>query len=142
MEMTKTKDRGLADFYVSSAGGDVSKAVNLYYESVTGSRIKTLNDQQKTSNTFFAGGEKSGVLLQGNPDRAEGNDLVKDILNLASQSKPFDDDDDDESQKSSKFKGTGYSLGGSSNQEASKAPERNQDEIVIINDGNNRLLEY
>jgi hypothetical protein len=130
MEMTGTKDIGIADFYVSSAGGDVNKAVDLYYESVKGSRIKTLQDKPKTANTFFAGGDKSGVLLQGNPDKAEGSDLVKDILSLASQSKPFDDDEEEEE---SKYKGTGYTLSGnSSSQSSSKAPERNQDDVVRI----------
>lgn len=121
MEMTGTKDGDLADFYISSAAGDVNKAVNLYFESVKGSaKIKTLGGNSNNTNTFFAGGEKSGVLLQGEPDIPDKNDLVKDILNLASQSKPFDDE-----PQVSKFNGSGYTLGSSDS-----SAKKDEEEIV------------
>ena len=131
MEMTGTKDQGLAEFYISSADGDVNKAVNIYFESVKGSsKIATLSGNSKIQNpnTFFAGGDKSGVLLEGNPDKPK-QDLVKEIVNLASQSKSFDDESSTES--SSQFKGTGFKLGASSsNQESKNEIVEKQDEIV------------
>ena len=129
LEMTGCNDKGLAEFYLASAGGDVNQAVNLYFESVKGSsKIATLSGSLKNeSSTYFAGGEKSGVLLQGKEDKPL--DIVQDIVNLAAQSKPFDDEPVDSSHYSNSFTGTGFELGATRNNSTSiqeKVKEENQ----------------
>lgn len=75
------------------AKGDLQKATDLYFEHAQDSqpRIQTfaqMNSQTKDNEgpTYFAGGEKSGVLMKGPPkDQGEPTDLVKQILEMAAK---------------------------------------------------------
>ncbi|KAI3652595.1 hypothetical protein MP228_002020 [Amoeboaphelidium protococcarum] len=84
----------------------------------------------KEKQTYFTGGEKSGMLVEGPPqDQGSGsNDVVQQLLKKAQQMAGFgpsegDDEDEDEGSYQSRmpqqsassrpvFKGTGYKLGG------------------------------
>ncbi|ORZ35936.1 ubiquitin-related domain-containing protein [Catenaria anguillulae PL171] len=86
----------------------------------------TANAADKDKNTYYAGGEKSGVAVQGPPDANKPPSSVDDIMKIAAQGGPrppadssdaeFDDDDDEEVEddrrpKVQAFTGQGFRLG-------------------------------
>ncbi|KAJ3057092.1 hypothetical protein HK097_000556 [Rhizophlyctis rosea] len=76
------------------------------------------SDEDDGHQNFFAGGEKSGVMMQGGPKKPNGpQDLIKDIIQKAANAGPAPDD----FQKSNKpkfFGGSGYRLGSEDEPEA------------------------
>ncbi|ORZ20317.1 hypothetical protein BCR42DRAFT_346927 [Absidia repens] len=82
------------------------------------SNIRTLNDvaaqdgSDDEPQNFFAGGEKSGMLVQDPSKRGKGNNLVDEILKKAAAGGPAPDDSEDEKKsKPSYFTGSGHTLG-------------------------------
>ncbi|KAJ1341212.1 hypothetical protein BSLG_004217 [Batrachochytrium salamandrivorans] len=88
------------------------------------SRIKTFqellasggddNDAEKDEGEdYYAGGEKSGVMMKGGPKEKKGGafDLVKDILSKAAKSGSPPEDSEPEKKAPSFFSGAGYRLG-------------------------------
>lgn len=68
-----------ARFHLESAEWDLDTALETYFEQQTGPKIATLEQKKTQPNTYYAGGEKSGVAIQGPPN------IVKDILNKAKE---------------------------------------------------------
>ncbi len=127
-----------ARFYLESANGNVDDALNTILEAnnaqqpanpVVKSRFATMNDIKTPStnnddeNTYFAGGEKSGVMMKGRPSDKKpilSQDIIKDILQKATENaKDRMDDDDDDQQEPKFFTGAGYSLSSNAPRESS-----------------------
>ena len=89
IEKTSTNS-SVANHYLNLADGDVEQAIQLYQVTkpkAASSRIATFSDikqenSKQEGQTFFAGGEKSGVSIQ---QPANPKNLVKDILEIASK---------------------------------------------------------
>ncbi|KAI8342069.1 hypothetical protein BC941DRAFT_415281 [Chlamydoabsidia padenii] len=96
-----------------------TKRSNNTSKSSKSSNIKTLNDvtaqggdSDDEPQNFFAGGEKSGMLVQDPSKRGKGNSLVDEILKKAAAGGPAPEDPDtDKPSKPSYFTGSGYTLG-------------------------------
>nr|KAJ3422973.1 hypothetical protein HK105_005098 [Polyrhizophydium stewartii] len=109
-----------AQFYLESAKWDLQAAISSFFEGHGGTFQELLagggsdeSDADEGEN-YFAGGEKSGVMMQGGPKDNKGGalDLVKGILDKAAKTgPPPDDEDSGKAKKPSYFGGSGYRLG-------------------------------
>ncbi|KAG0171332.1 hypothetical protein DFQ28_009257 [Apophysomyces sp. BC1034] len=90
--------------------------------SIKKNTVRTLNDigsndqndesDEEHRESFYTGGEKSGMVVQG-PNKRDGNNVVDSILKKAAEggSMPEEDDNNRSPQRPSYFTGSGYKLG-------------------------------
>ncbi|KAI9011751.1 hypothetical protein DFJ74DRAFT_309680 [Hyaloraphidium curvatum] len=66
--------------------------------------------------SFYAGGEKSGIMMKGGPKKPPATDVVQNILEMAAKARPPEGESEDEDEvtvptKPQAFTGAGYRLG-------------------------------
>ncbi|KAI8826751.1 uncharacterized protein EV422DRAFT_562805 [Fimicolochytrium jonesii] len=101
-------------------GGSQGSSSKAKAKNTSSSRVKTFSellsgepsdseDASDDEQNFYAGGEKSGLMMQGGPKSSKNpNDLVKDILEKASKAGPGPEEPVIKPQR---FTGSGYRLG-------------------------------
>ncbi|KAI8917979.1 hypothetical protein BC831DRAFT_516360 [Entophlyctis helioformis] len=98
----------------SGGGGSTGGArIRTFQDMARGGGSDSDEDSDRPQN-FFAGGEKSGVMVEGGPKEKKGGaalDLVKEIMSKAAKAGPAPGDDTEQKKPSNVFSGSGYRLG-------------------------------
>ncbi|KAF9322021.1 hypothetical protein BG003_008212 [Podila horticola] len=105
----------------SSAGGRRQGGIATFRD-ITKDDSEEESDSDQESQNYFAGGEKSGVMLQGPPGKKDPNALVEDILKKAAKGGQAPEEEPQPQPKKSYFTGSGNRLGSEGESSSSSAP--------------------
>ncbi|KAI9357127.1 ubiquitin-related domain-containing protein [Pilaira anomala] len=112
---TEESNTPVAPVSASSSSGPATPTKR---KAATSSKIRTLNDIGKGSDSdeehenLYAGGEKSGMVVQGPNKKGGNNSLVDEILKKAAEGGPAPEEEQTvKSEKKPAYTGSGYRLG-------------------------------
>ncbi|KAF9306926.1 hypothetical protein BGZ74_002017 [Mortierella antarctica] len=105
----------------SSAGGRRQGGIATFRD-IAKDDSEEESDSDQESQNYFAGGEKSGVMLQGPPGKKDPNALVEDILKKAAKGGQAPEEAPQPQPKKSYFTGSGNRLGSEGESSSSSAP--------------------
>ncbi|KAI1318115.1 hypothetical protein EDD11_007167 [Mortierella claussenii] len=124
--VSKSGDKGKGKAGAGTSSGHRQGGIATFRD-ISKNEDEDEDESDEESQNYFAGGEKSGVMVQGPPGKKDSNALVEDILKKAAKGgQRREEDDEQPAPKKTYFTGSGNRLGGEGDSSTPAATQQSQ----------------